>query len=166
MIASAFAKWNPVALHEIGHAIGLAHSSDPCSVVSPVVGDGNRDLNAGDIAGIQALYEPTPTAVAAMTPSTNPAGTIIFTSLKIQHLSDMTRSLFASPSPPFSRASLSLLNTRTLMRTCYSKCGIHARRSFLSAEDPAFWPVEICCTERQRVGREPVVHPSRAWQMG
>ena len=85
-----------VALHEIGHSLGLAHSSDPYSVMYAVVGGGNRDLNAGDIAGIQALYGPAPAAVAATTPSTNPAAKIDLTGLKTQHLSDMTRSLVAS----------------------------------------------------------------------
>ena len=44
-----------VALHEAGHALGMAHSSDPSAVMYPyyhfVTG-----LTAGDIAGIQSLY--------------------------------------------------------------------------------------------------------------
>ena len=45
-----------VLLHEAGHALGLAHSTDPNAVM---VGDPSRvwtDLGSDDIAGIQAIY--------------------------------------------------------------------------------------------------------------
>ncbi|MDR3539101.1 MAG: matrixin family metalloprotease, partial [Acetobacteraceae bacterium] len=45
-----------VVLHEIGHALGLAHSSDPSAVMYPIVGPQNGTLDASDIAGIDALY--------------------------------------------------------------------------------------------------------------
>jgi predicted Zn-dependent protease len=45
-----------VALHEIGHALGLAHSTDTNAVMGPIAGTSNPDLDASDIAGIQALY--------------------------------------------------------------------------------------------------------------
>ncbi|MBV8524300.1 MAG: matrixin family metalloprotease [Acetobacteraceae bacterium] len=44
------------ALHEIGHALGLAHSTDPNAVMFPTLGPSNSDLDATDIAGAQALY--------------------------------------------------------------------------------------------------------------
>ena len=51
------ATFYQVVLHELGHALGLGHSSNPTSVMhSSSDGAINQDANAGDIAGIQALY--------------------------------------------------------------------------------------------------------------
>ncbi len=50
-----------VALHEIGHALGLDHSNVVGSVMEPVYAGGRRTLSADDIAGIQYIYgEPVP----------------------------------------------------------------------------------------------------------
>jgi predicted Zn-dependent protease len=45
-----------VVLHELGHALGLAHSTDPLAVMYPTLGFGNQALDATDVAGIKALY--------------------------------------------------------------------------------------------------------------
>lgn len=45
-----------VALHEIGHLLGLAHSGVPGSVMFPTYSGERRVLTADDIAGVQALY--------------------------------------------------------------------------------------------------------------
>lgn len=47
-----------VALHEIGHILGLAHSDVPDAVMFASVGANRtkRDLTADDIAGVQGLY--------------------------------------------------------------------------------------------------------------
>ena len=47
-----------VALHEIGHALGLDHSTDPNAIMYPTAGSSNQQIDASDIAGIQALYGP------------------------------------------------------------------------------------------------------------
>jgi hypothetical protein len=44
------------ALHEIGHALGLADSSDPNSVMYYALGPDNTTLDATDIAAISRLY--------------------------------------------------------------------------------------------------------------
>ena len=46
---------NAVALHEMGHALGLPDNNDPTSVMYEYY-DGNTTLSASDIAAIQSLY--------------------------------------------------------------------------------------------------------------
>lgn len=45
-----------VAAHEIGHTLGLAHSSDPGALMYPSYEEPRRFLGDDDIAGIQDLY--------------------------------------------------------------------------------------------------------------
>ena len=45
-----------VALHEIGHLLGLRHSSDPTSVMYPYYGGIRRNLGPDDTSGVQRLY--------------------------------------------------------------------------------------------------------------
>ena len=47
-----------VLLHELGHSLGLGHSSDSSSVMYAFYSGARRTLTADDIAGIQAIYGP------------------------------------------------------------------------------------------------------------
>jgi hypothetical protein len=45
-----------IVLHELGHALGLGHSTDPGAVMYPYYSGTVTGLHADDIAGIQYLY--------------------------------------------------------------------------------------------------------------
>ena len=49
-----------VALHELGHSLGLGHSTVAGSVMQSIYAGGRRTLHADDIAGIQTIYGPVP----------------------------------------------------------------------------------------------------------
>jgi hypothetical protein len=65
-----------LALHEIGHALGLAHTSDSHAIMYPVSTQNNRVLDASDIAGIQALYAGDLACFAAGTAIATPSGEV------------------------------------------------------------------------------------------
>ncbi len=45
-----------VALHEIGHLLGLGHSDDPAAIMFPTYSSSRLNLAEDDIAGVQTLY--------------------------------------------------------------------------------------------------------------
>ena len=59
-----------VVLHELGHALGLDHTTIPGSVMEDGYKGGRRVLSADDIAGIQALYGGTGTVHFSVAPGT------------------------------------------------------------------------------------------------
>jgi len=68
-----------VALHESGHALGLAHSSVSSAIMYPYINN-TYTLTSDDIAGAQAMYgaatsTPTPTATGTPTPTATPTTT-------------------------------------------------------------------------------------------
>ena len=87
-----------IATHEIGHFLGLDHSSDPSATMYPTAMPGIDTLSADDVAGVQALYGPAAGAPAtgstaeptiALTPgsarqdSVNPSGDVDHYSLAV-----------------------------------------------------------------------------------
>lgn len=75
--SSAAVDLESVAVHEIGHLLGLAHSSAPEAIMYPTIRAGTRkvDLTQDDVDGIQSLYGSNPSyiGVAASTRSTTTA---------------------------------------------------------------------------------------------
>ena len=65
VVSNSGANLFPVALHEIGHAIGLDHYNATLAVMNPRLGASVADLTQSDIDGVQALYGAAPSAVLA-----------------------------------------------------------------------------------------------------
>jgi hypothetical protein len=64
------AELNQVALHEIGHALGLADNADTSSIMYYASGASNRTLDQTDVANIRSLYGPAATGGNASMPTT------------------------------------------------------------------------------------------------
>jgi hypothetical protein len=69
-----------VALHEIGHVLGLGHSRDPRAIMFASYTGPRRSLSPDDIAGVQELYGVDSTAEP---PSAPPAGAIVPPSTRV-----------------------------------------------------------------------------------
>lgn len=65
---SEVADFHRVALHELGHVLGLAHGANHAAVMAPIIapGDGKETLEQDDTAGVVALYGPPPTTPALL----------------------------------------------------------------------------------------------------
>jgi hypothetical protein len=56
--SSGASSWYTFALHELGHAVGLAHASDRAQIMYPSVPSTRSDYNNGDLAGLSRLGSP------------------------------------------------------------------------------------------------------------
>ena len=65
--AGTYTTMYQVALHEIGHALGMDHNGDAGSIMYPSAGLWNPNLDITDVQGIEALYG-TPSGTAASAP--------------------------------------------------------------------------------------------------
>ena len=48
----------PVVLHEIGHIVGLGHSPDPLSVMSPWYNDDLEEVTEAEAEAVKEIYRP------------------------------------------------------------------------------------------------------------
>jgi peptidoglycan hydrolase-like protein with peptidoglycan-binding domain len=63
-----------VAAHEIGHSLGLAHSTDAGALMYPYYGGPHRHLGADDVLGIQTIYGTRVRAVPRLVRGRGPGG--------------------------------------------------------------------------------------------
>lgn len=78
VIGSLMFDFHRVALHEIGHLLGITHTPQNAQAIMTPVSTDIDALQADDIAGVQSLYgapTPTPTPVPTPTPSPSPTPT-------------------------------------------------------------------------------------------
>ncbi|MGE0748298.1 MAG: matrixin family metalloprotease [Rhodospirillales bacterium] len=67
-----------LALHEIGHALGLNHQDGFPAVMNSSLNEGLAGLTADDIAGIQAIYGPSRSVAAASSPTVSAGFAALF----------------------------------------------------------------------------------------
>jgi hypothetical protein len=88
-----------LALHEIGHTLGLGESSDPYSIMNPLLSPQNATLDATDYANVEALY---PGNVFTTTAPTTPAHPVAPPTLTATSLTgDFTDYTSTASSPQF-----------------------------------------------------------------
>jgi hypothetical protein len=80
-----------IALHELGHTLGLSHSNVQGSVMEAIYAGSRRSLSEDDIAGITSIYGPAPLAVNVPEPSTLFIFLLGLLGLKRRHAHDFSK---------------------------------------------------------------------------
>ena len=105
-----------VALHELGHALGLAHSSAASAIMNPYISN-LYTLQSDDIAGAQSLYG-APSATPTPTPTPTPAPTATPTPTPTpKPTATPTPTVTPTPTPTPSSLAVSLSVAPTSIRT-------------------------------------------------
>lgn len=89
-----------VALHEIGHLLGLAHSQDTNAIMYAYYGEDRNDLWADDIAGIQSLYGAAATAPPVLAPGQQVSGHLPGTNAEMRYQVTLQNKLLIRLSGP------------------------------------------------------------------
>lgn len=76
-----FVTLQQVMQHEIGHAVGIAHTTAPTDLMYPIASTANPDLSPDDVAAVRALY---PSAAAGVEPP--PRFAVTDTNLGVSHV--------------------------------------------------------------------------------
>lgn len=74
-----------VALHEIGHLLGLSHSQDSNAIMYAYYGENRNDLTADDVAGIQSLYGAANATPVAISPGQRMSGHLPQTNAEVRY---------------------------------------------------------------------------------
>lgn len=89
-----------VALHEIGHLLGLDHSQDQNAIMYAYYGEGRNDLRADDIAGIQSLYGAAVAGPTAIAPGQQINGNLAGTGAEVNYQVTLQNKLLVKLSGP------------------------------------------------------------------
>ncbi len=81
----AGARLYTVALHEIGHLLGLAHSRDRSAIMFPYYGEDRDELEPDDVAAIQSLYGAPVGAAVALAPGERVVGSLPQAGAEVQY---------------------------------------------------------------------------------
>jgi hypothetical protein len=74
-----------VALHEIGHLLGLAHSQDTNAIMYAYYAEDRNALRADDIAGVQSLYGAPTEEPVAISPGQQISGHLAQTNAEVRY---------------------------------------------------------------------------------